>query len=149
MQQTAVKYGIIAGIAIVLYLLVFHQIDRALVLNPLVYWSTLLITVIGMVAVVRKERSDNNGRITLKEALKPAFLVFVLAMLIFNLFVFVLFNYVDSGLPDLQKQLMEAAGREVKDLDFKMTFGRMMVGYAFSLIGGFFISYLVASLLKK
>jgi hypothetical protein len=143
MQQTAVKYGIMAGIAIVLYLLVFHQIDRALVLHPFVYWSTMLVAFIGMVAAVRKERSDNGDRISQKEAMKPAFLVFVLSMLIFNLFVYVLFNFIDPGLPDVQKQMMEAAGREVKDLDFKMTFGRMVVGY------GFFISYLVASLLKR
>lgn len=149
MQQTSVKYGIIAGMAIVLYLLVFHQMERALVLNPLVYWSTLLFAVIGMIAAVRKERSEKGGHISRKEAIKPAFLVFVLAMLIFNLFVFVLFNYLDPGLPDVQKQMMEAAGREVKDLDFKMTFGRMMVGYAFSLIGGFFVSFLVASLHAK
>lgn len=132
-----------------LYLLVFYYSSRASILNPLVYWSTLIIAGIGMVAAVKKRRSDNGGKIARQEALKTAFLVFVLAMLIFNLFVFALFNYIDPGLADLQKQMMEAAGRETKDLDFQMSFGRVMFGYAFSLIGGFFISYLIASILKK
>jgi hypothetical protein len=149
MQQTAIKHGIIAGIATVLYLLVFYYFDRASILNPLVYWSTLVIAGVGMVAAVKKQRSDTGGKIDRQTALKTAFLVFVIAMLIFNLFVFVLFNYVDPGLADLQKQMMEEAGRATKDLDFKMTLGRVMFGYAFSLIGGFFISYLIASILKK
>lgn len=129
-----------------LYLFIFYQVDKALVLNPFVYWSTLLVAVIGMVAAIRKERSKNGDSLSRKEALRPAFLVFVVAMLIFNLFIFALFNYLDPGLPDIQKQMMEAAGRDVSDLDFKMTFGRTMTGYGFTLIGGFFISYLVATL---
>ncbi len=132
-----------------LYLLAFHQVDKALVLNPFVYWSTLLFAGIGMIATVRKERSAKGGQISNKEAIKSAFLVFVVSMLLFNLFIFVLFNYLDPELPSLQKQMMEAAGRDVKDLDFKMTFGRTMVGYAFTLIGGFFISYLIAVLHVK
>ncbi len=149
MQQTAVKYGIIAGIGTVLYLLVFYFIDPALILKPLVYWSTLIIAVIGMAAAVSKERSENGGRIARKEAMKTAFLVFVISMLFFNALVYVLFNFVDPGLSEMQKQIMENAGRDVKDLDLKMTLGKVLFGYAFSLIGGFFISYLVASIMKK
>ncbi|MFQ5448936.1 MAG: hypothetical protein ACE5FF_18575, partial [Saprospiraceae bacterium] len=78
MQQTAVKYGIIAGIGTVLYLLVFYFIDSALILKPLVYWSTLIIAVIGLAAAVSKKRSENGGHITRKEAMKTAFLVFVI-----------------------------------------------------------------------
>jgi uncharacterized protein DUF4199 len=149
MQQTALKYGIIAGIGTVLYLLVFYFIDSALILKPLVYWSTLIIAVIGMAAAVSKERSENGGHITRKDAMKTAFLVFVISTLFFNTLVYILFNFVDPGLPEIQKQIMEAAGRDVKDLDFKMTPGKVLFGYAFGLIGGFFISYLVASVMKR
>ncbi|MCB0520439.1 MAG: DUF4199 domain-containing protein [Lewinellaceae bacterium] len=138
-----------AGAAMVLYLLLFYYFDRANILNPLVFWSTLIIAGTAMITAVKSKRSDNGGKITRQDALKTAFLVFVISMLVFHLFSYVMFNFVDPGLTDLQKQMMEAAGRETKDLDFKMTFGRVMFGYAFSLIGGFFISYLIASILKK
>ncbi len=149
MQQTAVKYGIIPGIAIVLYLLVFHQIDRTLVLNPLVYWSPILVTVVTMRMAVSRERNMNDGKIEKKVALKQAFLTFVLAYLFFSVFIYVLFNFVDPGLIELQKQAMLDAGRKVEGLDFKMTPGKVIFQYAYMLIPGFFLSYMVASFMKK
>ena len=107
MQQTAVKYGIIAGIGTVLYLLVFYFIDPALILKPLVYWSTLIIAVIGMAAAVSKERSENGGRISRKEAMNTAVLGFGISMLFFNAVVYVLFNFEEPGLSETQKHLME------------------------------------------
>jgi len=149
MQQTAVKYGIIAGAAIVLYLLVFHQMDRALLLNPLVYWSPILVAVLAMTMVVRKVRGGNDGKIVQREALKHAFLTFVLAYLFFSVFVFVLFNFVDPGLTELQKKAMLDAGREIEGLDFSMTFGKVLFQFAYMLIPGFFLSYMVASFMKR
>lgn len=149
MQQTAVKFGIIAGIAIVLYLLVFHQIDRTLLLNPLVYWSPILVAVATMRMVVSRERDKNDGKIEKREALKQAFLTYVLAYLFFSVFIFLLFNFIDPGLTELQKQAMLDAGRKVEGLDFKMTAGKVIFQYAYMLIPGFFLSYMVASFMKK
>lgn len=149
MQQTAVKYGMIAGIAIVLYLLAFHQIDRALVLHPLVYWSPVLVSVIAMTMAVKKERAENDGKIGQKEALKQAFLTYVLASLFFSVFIFILFNFVDPELIELQKKSMLDAGRKIDGLDFKMTVGKILFQYAYMLIPGFFLSYMVASFMKK
>lgn len=132
-----------------LYLLVFHQMDRALMLNPLVYWSPILVAVLAMTMVVRKVRGDNDGKIAQREALKQAFLTFVLAYLFFSVFVFVLFNFVDPGLTELQKEAMVDAGREVEGLDFSMTFGKVLFQFAYMLIPGFFLSYMVASFMKK
>ncbi len=149
MQQTAVKYGIIAGIATVLYLLVFHQMDRALLLNPLVYWSPILVAVVTMTMVVKKVRNDNDGKIEKKEALKQSFLTYVLVYLFFSLFIFALFNFIDPELVELQKQAMLDAGRKIEGLDFTMTFGKILFQYAYMLIPGFFLSYMVASFMKK
>ncbi len=149
MQQTAVKYGIITGMAIVLYLFVFHQIKPELALNPLVYWSPILVSVVAMTLVVKKERENNDGKIAQREALKHAFLTYVIAYLFFTLFIFLLFNFIDPGLVELQKKAMVAAGRKVEGLDFTMTFGKVLFQYAYMLIPGFFLSYMVASFMKK
>lgn len=149
MQQTAVKYGIIAGTAIVLYLLVFHQTDRELLLHPLVYWSPVLVSVIAMTLTVKKVRAANDGRITQKDALKQAFLTYVLASLFFSVFIFVLFNFIDPDLIELQKKSMLEAGRKIDGLDFKMTLGKIFFQYAYMLIPGFFLSFMVASFMKK
>jgi Protein of unknown function (DUF4199) len=149
MQQTAVKYGIITGIAIVLYLFVFHQINRELMLNPLVYWSPILVTVVAMAMVVKKEREANEGKIAQREALKHAFLTYVIAYSLFSLFIFALFNVIDTGLVDMQKKAMLDAGRKIEGLDFTMTFGKILFQYAYMLIPGFFLSYMVASFMKR
>lgn len=149
MQQTAVKYGIVTGMAIVLYLFVFHQVNRELSLNPLVYWSPVLVSVIAMTLVVRKDRENNGGKIAQREALKKAFLTFVVAYLFFSIFIFALFNFIDPGLVELQKKAMQDAGRKIEGLDFTMTFGKVLFQYAYMLIPGFFLSYMVASFMKK
>ncbi|MBI1224818.1 MAG: DUF4199 family protein [Bacteroidetes bacterium] len=149
MQQTAVKYGIITGTAIVLYLFVFHLIDRELVLNPLVYWSPILVSVVAMRMVVKREREENGGKIAQREALKHAFLTYVVAYLIFSVFIFALFNFIDPSLVELQKKAMLDAGRKIEGLDFTMTIGKVLFQYAYMLIPGFFLSYMVASFMKK
>ncbi|MCF8246718.1 MAG: DUF4199 domain-containing protein [Saprospiraceae bacterium] len=149
MKQTAVKYGIITGTAIVLYLFIFHQINRELALNPLVYWSPILVVVVGMTLVVKREREQNGGKIAQREALKHAFLTYVIAYLFFTIFIFALFNFIDPGLVDLQKKAMLDAGRKIEGLDFTMTYGKVLFQYAYMLIPGFFLSYMVASFMKK
>lgn len=149
MQQTAVKYGIITGTAIVLYLFVFHQINRGLALNPLVYWSPILVAVVAMTMVVKKVREENAGKIAQREALKHAFLTFVIAYLFFSIYTFVLFNFIDPSLVELQKKTMLDAGRKIEGLDFSMTIGKVLFQYVYMLIPGFFLSYMVASFMKK
>ncbi|MBK8564788.1 MAG: DUF4199 domain-containing protein [Saprospiraceae bacterium] len=149
MKQTAIKYGIITGIAIVLYLFVFHQINRVLVLNPLVYWSPIVVSLLAMTMVVNKERAVNGGKIEQRTALRHAFLTFVVAYLFFTVFLYLLFNFIDPSLVDLQKKAMLEAGRKIEGLDFTMTIGKVLFQYAYMLIPGFFLSYMVASFMKK
>ncbi|MBI5917624.1 MAG: DUF4199 domain-containing protein [Bacteroidetes bacterium] len=149
MQQTAVKYGIITGMAMALYLFVFYKINRELALNPMVVWGTLFFAVGAMVLAVRKIRRANDGEISKQEALKNAFLVFVLTQLVFWLFIFVLFNLIDPGLIDLQQKMMLDAGVKVENQDLRMTFGRVFFRFAFMLLPGFFFSLMVASFMKK
>ncbi len=149
MQQTSVKYGIITGMAIVLYLFVFHQINRELVLNPLVYWSPIAVSLLAMTMVVRKEREANGGKIEQRVALKHAFLTFVVCYFFFAFFSFILFKYVDPGLAEVQKKAMVDAGREIDDLDSNLTIGKFLPIYVFMHIPGFLLSYMVASFMKK
>ena len=149
MQQTAVKYGIITGATIVLYLFVFHLINRELVLNPLVYWSPILVAVVAMTKAVKKVREDGGGKITQREALKHAFLTFVITYFFFSVFIYLLFNFIDPGLVDLQKKAMLDAGRKIDGQDFNMTISIVLFQYAYMLIPGFFLSYMVASFMKK
>ena len=148
MQRTPLT-GIYTGLAIIVYLLVFYFIDRSLIVNPFVYWGTLLVAVIGMASAVKRVRSAQGEKIEKKEALKTAFLVYVIAMAFFYVFFFAMLRYIDPSLTALQKAAMEKAGQDTSQIDFTMTIGKTISGYVISLIGGFLVSYLLASVMKR
>ena len=149
MQQTATKYGIIAGIGTVLFLLVFYFIDRAYATNPFVSFSTLLIVVLGMVKACTAYRSNNEGSLAKKEALKISFTVAVVSGLFFYSFLYVLFKFMDPGLNQILQDKAVAADPVAADHPFEMTIGNVISGYAFSLIYGFLLSLMVANFVKK
>ncbi len=141
--------GIYTGLAIIAYLLVFYIIDRSLLVNPFVYWGTLLVAVIGMASAVKKRRTAQGERIEKNEALKVAYLVYVIAMAFFYVFYFAMLRYIDPSLTELQKAIMEQAGKDTSQIDFTMTLGKAVSGYIISLIGGFLISWLMATIMKR
>lgn len=150
MQQTAVKYGIITGAASVLYLFVFYQIDKALVLNPFVVFGQIFISMIGAVLAVRAVRDANGGKIEKREALKHSFAVFALSQLVFWLFIYLLFNFIDPSLVEIQRKMMLDAGmKEAANQDLTMSFGMVFFRWAFMLLPGFLLSLMVSSFLKK
>ena len=150
MQQTAIKYGITTGAAMVLYLLLFYSMGKAQVLNPLVFWSALLFPMIGMIIATRKVRAEQGDEIDKKDAIRASFVTWLIAMAIFMAFIFILFNYVDNELIDLQKEQYEAATGETIDReDLKMTFGNVFFRWAFMLLPGFLLSYGIASFLRN
>ena len=150
MQQTPIKYGITTGAAMVLYLLLFYSMDKAQVLNPLVFWSALLFPMVSMVMATRKVREQQDDEITKREAIRVSFITWLIAMAMLMLFIFILFNFIDSSLIDLQvEQYKEATGETVKREDMQMTFGSVFFRWAFMLLPGFLLSYGIASFLKN
>ncbi|HFA49457.1 MAG TPA: DUF4199 domain-containing protein [Bacteroidetes bacterium] len=149
-QQTSIKYGIMAGTAIVLYLLLFYNLDRASIFNPLVFWGSLIFPMVGMVVATRKLREHQSGEISKKEAIQTSFLSWVVAMTFLHIFIYLLFNFIDNGLIDLQKEMFEASTDiKVKREDLEMTFGSLFFRWALMMIPGFLLSYTVASFLKN
>jgi hypothetical protein len=150
MQQTPIKYGIITGAAMTLYLLLFYSMDKAQVLNPLVFWSALLFPMVGMVIATRKVKEAQSGEIDKREAIRTSFLTWLIAMAILMAFIFILFNFIDNGLIDLQKEQFEAAtGETVNREDMKMTLGSVIFRWAVMLLPGFLLAYGVASFLRS
>lgn len=149
MKQSAVKYGIISGIAIVLYLLFFYTIDRTCATNIWVSFSTLIITMTGMVLACVKERNLSGGKLIRREALKIAFSVAVISGLFFYGFIYLLFNFIDPGLNELLREQNVVQNSGIESGQFQMTLGKVVFGYAFSLVYGFLLALMVANFIKK
>jgi Protein of unknown function (DUF4199) len=102
------KYGIIAGLVTVGYMSLFYVADRSLFLDWKVYWSSLLIYVFCMYRACIVTRSKNvNEVLQFPEGFSISFQTFIIANIIFYLFYYILFNFVDPGLIDLQKELAQ------------------------------------------
>jgi Protein of unknown function (DUF4199) len=157
MKQTIIKYGIMAGLAVVGYFLLFYAINKATMLGATVQLSSYLVY-FGVMFLAAKKYSNSD----FKDVLKVAFGVFVIANLFYYVFDFYLFNYKDKTLIDLQKDLMldyfEGAAKSVEEATLRTqsiqsgdyhSFYSLIFAYAKGAIGGFGLSILVAYLVKK
>lgn len=165
MQNNRLKYGLIAGTGTVLYLLAFYGVSPRLMLSSWVMWGSLVIYLACMTLACRRERSATTGGYPFQSALKTAFTVFVIANVIYYVFYYVLFNVIDPGLADLQRELVlenmdryagmlgeenaEELMRRYEEEDFRVTLSNTALGFAQSLIGGFILALIVAGVMKR
>ena len=149
MKQTPIKYGIIAGLATVVYLYAFYLAGARYFLNPLVYWSALIIPVVAMVKATRKTKEMNGGDIDKKMAVRTSFITWILAMVIFQLFMYIMFQQ-DANLTEILREMMrEANGDKAAGEITVLTAGAAFQYFLFMLLPGFLFSYMVASFLKS
>lgn len=150
MQQTPIKYGLTTGAVMVLYLLLFYNLDKTYLFNPLVFWGSLLFPMVGMVIATRKVREEQGDELNKKQAISSSFITWVVAMAVFHIFMYLLFNVIDNGLIDVQQAMFEeATGEKLNREDFQMTPGNVTFRWAFMLLPGFLLAYTVASFLKN
>lgn len=155
----------LAGGITIAYLLVFYFIDRQLMLNPWVIWSTLAIFIAFMIQACRREGEEYGKQYPFRTALRTAFQVYVVAALLYGAFYYIMFNFVDPGLADLQREMVlerlqgstgalgenntETLLERFKEEDFGVTLGDSLLSLGWSLIGGFIVSLGVAGAMRR
>lgn len=163
-MNTNFKFGLFAGVATILYLLIFYWINPRLMLSWGVLWSSLLIYLAFMALAVRRLQAISAEHPPFRLALRAAFLVFVVANAVYYLFYFVLFKYVDPHLLVLQQEMMvettqrfsgllgvenaEEVSRQFEQNDLQITLANSLFSYAWSLLGGFLLALAVAGALN-
>jgi len=158
----AQKYGTIAGIGTILFLLLFYFIDQRIMLKWSVYWAPIVLYVMAMVWAVKNHKEAQGDQITFKEGLSTAFLTFLIANLFFHIFNYVLFKYVDPDLVSLQKEISmdlfnttlkgeqyEEMKAQMEEADFSPSLSKSLYAFAKGAIGGFILSLLVAGLMRN
>lgn len=163
-KNQAIRYGIGAGIATIGFYLLFYFIDKRLMFNPGIYWGSLALPLVAMVLACRQQARVQGGRLSWKEGIQIAFVVYVVAMAIYYLFYYVLFAYLDPGLVSVQAEVMQAgmerakailgerqagAWEELDPEDLRVTPAKSFFAFSQSLIGGFLLSLLVGGLSKR
>lgn len=159
----AVKFGIIAGVATVLFLFLFYWIEKELILSPGVIWSTTLLYFIGMYMAPLELRSENEGYLDFKTALRASFIVWGVANLIYHTFQYILYNFLDPKMIEIQKNYIlknmdslegmvseEYIETYTNSLEsFSYDLGTTIFTYFSSLIVGFFFSMVIARLVRR
>ncbi len=146
-RERSIKWGLIAGALTVAWLLVFYFIDPALMLRPWVLLATYVFYLVAMYRAAAPERSAE-----LKDYLRPAFLTFVIANLVYYAFNYVMFAHFAPTLIELQAAELEAAGRlgEIGGRDaLVVTLGATALSYFSSLLGGFLLAGALALALRN
>ena len=100
MKQKIILYGIIAGIAVIGYVLLFYFMDNTWALGASVRFSSLLIYALFMYLGIKDTNTTD-----FKVLLRGAFAIFLIANALYYVFDFVLFNYIDPSLIDIEKEM--------------------------------------------
>ena len=157
----SIRYGVLAGILVILYMLAFYFYEVKVMLEPSVFWSTTLLFIIGMFFAAREERKYREF-MTFREVLPVAFVTYLVANLFFYDFLFIMFNYVDTTLPELQRQVSIEAIQESGFIDYvakeieemekvpaSFSFGQAVFDYLRSAIFGFLLSLIIAGVTRN
>ncbi len=160
-----IQYGLYAGAGTAVYLLVFYLIDPPLLFHVVVQWSYRLIFIVCMAAAALAARRNAEGSFTFRQAVRPAFGVYVLASLIYLAFFYVMFNYVNPQLPEIQREVlmeqsrwvaqklgmneMQDAMEQLKAEDLRVNFRNSTLDFMWRLIFGFILSAIMALFIKR
>ncbi len=115
MKKSSINNGLFLGAAMVIG-------SYALYLaNPKMFFSAksfvlLMIFILIMVKSGREARKANGGYISFGEAFKNMFVTGAIGVLICTCFEYVLFNFIDPGLIDIQKEIALEAAEKVTEL---------------------------------
>ncbi len=163
-KEPGIRFGLLAGLAAIAGVFGAYLIRPAWVLNAGVQWSVLTFWLVGMYLALREEQKT-KAPLSLQQALKTAFVVYILAAGLYHLFYFTLFRFIDPGLIDLQREQIlatleqqagffglertEALREAYENDDFEPKLNDMLFGWAQSLILGFLLSLGLAYLMKE
>lgn len=159
----AIKFGIFAGLGTVIFLFLFYWIEKKLMLSPSVIWSTIFLYLIGMYMAAAEVRRENGGYIEYRPALKAAFIVWIVANAIYHTYSYLLFNFIDKDMLNVQQEYMrgemekmdgmisedylEVMNNNIEILSYDIT--QVIFAYFSSLIMGFLIAAIIARMVRR
>lgn len=164
MKHTFVKYGIIAGVSVVAYFLLFYFIDTTILFSPFVNWGSLVIYLTFMIMACTRERVSHEGSLPFKQALRTAFGTFVVANIIYYIFNYLLFKFDPTLLITQKEAIIHTMQWASKTFNFELpsetiqqlrgeirpvTIGNTLFVFAQSLIGGFILSFIVGGMMRR
>jgi flagellar motor component MotA len=164
-KNIGVTYGLISGLASVIFGLLLYMSGVKWFVHPVAYLS-FVIPILFAVLAGLKQKKQNEGWLEFGAALKTVFTVFVIGTLISTIFNFILLNYIDEPFrqaltqetAEKTQQFLQKLGVSQDQIDKTVddmmkgnsyTISKQAVGVAFICIFWFIISLIIAAIIKK
>ncbi len=163
LENPSIRNGILAGMISAGILFMLYLIKASWVFSPISFITTVVFIFL-MVQSVKAEKSVREFT-SFSDALKPAFLTYVVGHFLYIIAYFVLLNFVAPDLADMQREIaekaiekmgglmgeeaMEAAIERLETESFDFTFGKALMSFGWGLIfPGFIIAAIIAAVMK-
>lgn len=161
MKNKSVVFGSLAGAVTVVFFLAVYFADKALFFSPWVAYSPLLLYTGAMFWAAIQTREETDGPFPWRDALRVAFLVYLIANAWFYVFYYVI-HQIDPSLAVMQKEAMreslpkftepgklQEAYKKLDEQDFQVSLGQVILGWAQGAILGFGLAALVALITRR
>jgi hypothetical protein len=165
-----IKWGLITSVVIVLTGIALYYTDQQTLFSLKFNFIQLFICAVTGLLAGLEQKKKAGGYIGFKEALQPVFITFVIGTLVGTLFMYIIANYVDPGLPARMKaadlkalEQMEAAQKaagindsrlgeqltQLKQQDYSLTLVASILSYLTGLFLDFIIAAILAVVIRK
>jgi uncharacterized membrane protein len=162
-ENPAIRNGVLAGIGASVYILLLYLVNAKMIFGAAAFVTTVIFIFL-MVRSVKAEKQVSDHT-SFSDALKPAFLTYVIANLIYIVFYYVLVNFIAPELMEMQKTMamemlekmsgflgedaMEAAIEQMEARDFDFGIKTALWTFSWGLIfPGFIIAAIIAAVMK-
>lgn len=165
LENRGVKFGLYAGGSVVLLFVAVYLINTAWFFNPFLFWASVGVYLAFGWKLLEDERQAAGGKLSLQEGLRTVFLMFVVANLIYYIFHYTLYAFIDRDLIQLQKEVMSQTLEQWKESmpqeeyekrkesmsgdGMAVTLSSTALQYAWSLVGYFVLSLIMAGVISR
>lgn len=161
MKKLGITYGILTGLAIVGYLLIFYFVDKSSFRGLTATWSSLLIYIVGMFIAVVAARKMEVADLSIS-MIQVGMIVWLIANAFYYIFFYSMMMY-DAELLEIHQQTThndmlefykDSADylkqiKENKLADYTPTIRGSIFQYMKGIIGGFVFSLMIAEIVKR
>ena len=163
MENPAIKWGVYLAIASIALLLIFYLVNPELIFSVNSYIS-IVVTIVILVMACKEARENSGGFASFGQMFQTAFFTWAIGSLIGVVFQYILMNFIDPGLIEIQREISieaiekmvgligeEGVEKAIEDVENSnpVTIGKIALGYVFMLVVGAIVAAIIGAIMQK
>lgn len=156
MRVSPWTYGSWGGLAVIVYFLILYLVDPFLLIDPRWYWGSYAIYLIVMILYSIHRRKQ--GLLKMRAVTNGGFRVFLMISILYYIFYYLLYTYIDPELLTLYKEsifnvrdelMREQLKNSLEDAGEGIQMSSLLLKFAGNLIFGFILAAFLAPVFKR